>query len=125
MSQRDDMEIAEIVATTMAWSRFFDDPKTETQLDADRENFRERWRVRLGLLNLQLILIPFAIARGVGQRRHVGGYVRWRIAEAHVFGVRVARWVIGDSWYVPDAPADRPRLARLRPNRNRRVRRLR
>lgn len=95
--------------------------KRAEQRKAERwHNRLESLRTLLGIFEWRYLLLPVGI-RELSQLYYEGEHaMRVRTRNLHVFGIRIARWVVGTSLHrlVPEPP---PARLRLRPWRRKKV----
>jgi hypothetical protein len=97
-----------------------EDERIKEQRRAERwHNRREALRTLLDIIEWRYLLLPVGICEN-RQMFYEGQYgVRVTTKSMHVFGIRVARWVVGTTLHqlVPDPP---PARLRIRPWRRKR-----
>lgn len=96
------IEMAQSIHSSM-WNSVWKSGVTDdVPRSAWRINLAMYLRLMLGVYQLRLGLIPFAMVHGMTGRRLDGGWDVWRYRQVHVFGLRVARWSFGEVEWVPD-----------------------
>lgn len=90
--------------------------RAEEPYNAKQINRAQSLRVLLGLFQWRYLLTPVGITSEEAFARHKGGFVVNHVKQLHIFGIRVARWCIGELKWAGDevTPERRELEAQLR-----------